>query len=374
MAVRQQFKAGEALATVALLAGICFFAILAAGVINLFPLMFSLGLVGVAGMLLLMVTAALMPSTADAPRSLLNRLLAVVLVVSAVWPGYIAYKYGAAPGVSPTRVVYWGLIVLWAFWFMASPVMRRHLFAQLAQAKLFHLVLGAYALWQFLASGFSITPFVSAYYLVKLLFGGYLFYLIVLSVVRDADDVERLIVWIALAAVAVSLIGVVENFRKANLFAGIFPSDPEQLETLEWIILDKSRSGAYRVASTFSHPLAFAEYLTMCLPLVAYLGFNGQTALRRWLGVCAIPLLLGAIYLTHTRSALITATIVVVTLTAIVGIRAAAQHRHFLKATLGAFTLVGVVVASIGGAGILTELTLGRDAAERGSTDARLVM
>ena len=374
MALTLPSNTGRVLASSALIVGIALIAAMMGFVVALFPISFSLGLIGLLGLLVLFLMAVILPAHLNAPGGLLRGMLSVVMVVSAVWPGYVAYKFGAAPGVNPARIVYWGMVTLWLFWLVGSPTLRAHLFAQLGRFKVLHGVLVIYAVWQLVICAFSLTPIYSAYYLVKLLLGGYLYYLIVLSVLRDSDDVERLVTWIVVAAALVSAIGVVEGFRKANFFAGIFPTDPEQLETLEWIILDKSRSGAYRVASTFSHPLALAEYLTMCLPLAAYLMLVGQTRWRRWLGIGAIPLLLISLYLSHTRSALITAAIVAITLMLIAGARAAAQRRNFFQAIVGGCVVVGVVLASVGGASVLTELTLGRDSAERGSTDARVVM
>ena len=216
-------------------------------VIVLFPPSFSAALIAILGLLVMILMAAIMPSHLDAPGGFLRGVLAIVLVALAVWPNYVAYKFGAAPGVNPTRLVYWGLITLWSFWLMASPPLRNHLFAQLRQFKWLHAILFTYVLWQLVTTAVSVSTIYSIYFLVKLLLGGYLLYMVVLSVLRDADDVERVITWIVVAAALVSLIGMAEGFRKANLFTGIFPTDPDQLEALEWIVLDKSRSGAYRV-------------------------------------------------------------------------------------------------------------------------------
>ena len=374
MALTLPSNTGRTLASAAFFVGVAILAALVGIIAAWFPLTFSLGLTGLLGLLVVFLMAVILPSHLHAPGGLLRGMIALVLVVSALWPGYVTFKYGAAPGMNPTRLAYWCLVMLWFFWFTASPKLRQHLFAQLGGFKGYHGLLVVFVVWQLLASAVSSSPFASSYYLVKLLFGGYLFYLVVLGVMRDAEDVERAVTWVVIAAALVSLIGMLEGFRKANLFAGLFPTDPEQLETLQWIILDKTRSGAYRVASTFSHPLAFAEYLTMCLPLAAYLVLNGQTRWRKVLGLGALPLMLVALYLSRTRSALVVAAIVAVTLMLIVGVRATAQRRNFLHAVIGTCLMVGVLLAMVGGGGLLTELTLGRDAAERGSTYARVDM
>lgn len=365
---------GRALASAAMALGLAFVALIFAAIIVIYPMSFTVGLIGLLGLSVLFLMAVILPGHLDAPGGFLRGMLAIVLVVMAVWPGYIGYKYGPIPTITPTRIVYWGLVVLWTFWLVASPRLRSQLFVQIFRYKMLHAVLGVFFFWQLVTAAFSVAPIFSAYYAIKLFLGGYLMYMIVLSVLRDADDVERVITWIVIAAMVVSLFGVAEGIRKANLFVTLLPTDPEQLETLEWIILDKSRSGAYRVAATFSHPLALAEYLTMCLPLAAYLCINGQIIARRLLGTGAIPLLLVALYLSRTRSAVISAAIVGATLIVIAGIRAASQRRNFFKAVAGVFAITGVLLSIAGGIGVLGELTLGRDRAERGSTEARLYM
>ena len=374
MALTLASNARQVLASSVLVVFVALLAMLIGVVIVLFPMSFSAALIALLGLLVMILMAAILPAQLNAPGGLLRGMLAIVLVVSVVWPSYVTYKFGAAPGVSPTRLVYWGLITLWSFWLMASPSLRNHLFERLRRFKWLHAILVSYVLWQLVTTAFSVSTVYSTYYLVKLLLGGYLFYMIVLSILRDSDDVERVITWIVVSAALVSMIGMVEGFRKANLFAGIFPTDPEQLEALEWIVLDKSRSGAYRVASTFSHPLAFAEYLTMCLPLAAYLCLNGQTRMRVFIGYSAVPLMLAALYLSRTRSALITAAVVLATLIVIAGVRAASQRQNFFKSVAGAFAIAGVVLTAIGGVGVFTDLAIGRDAAERGSTYARVYM
>jgi hypothetical protein len=374
MALTLPSNARQVLASSVMVVFVALLAMMIGVVIVMFPPSFSAALIAILGLLVMILMAAILPSHLDAPGGFLRGMLAIVLVVSVVWPNYVTYKFGSAPGISPTRLVYWGLITLWSFWLMASPPLRNHLFAQLGQFKWLHAVLIAYIVWSLVTAAFSVSTVYSTYYLVKLLLGGYLFYMIVLSILRDADDVERVITWIVVAAALVSLIGMAEGFRRANLFAGIFPTDPEQLETLEWIVLDKSRSGAYRVASTFSHPLAFAEYLTMCLPLAAYLCLNGQTRMRVFIGYSAVPLILVGLYLSRTRSAFITAAVVAATLIVIAGVRAASQRKNFFVAVAGAFAIAAVITASIAGVGILTELAVGRETAERGSTNARIYM
>ncbi|CAN0505966.1 unnamed protein product, partial [Phaeothamnion confervicola] len=111
-----------------LVAFVALLAIISGVVIALFPPTFTAALTAILGLLVMILLAAILPAHMDAPGGFPRGMLAIVLVVSAIWPGYVTYKFGAAPGVSPTRLVYWGLITLWSFWLLASPALRNHLF------------------------------------------------------------------------------------------------------------------------------------------------------------------------------------------------------------------------------------------------------
>ena len=125
----------RAMASVAMAVTLVMVAVLLSAVVVLFPITFSLVLIGLLGLSVLFLMAVILPGHIDAPGGFLRGMLAVVMVVAAVWPGYIAYKYGAAPGVNPTRLVYWGLITLWMFWLGASPGLRAQLYEKLARFK-----------------------------------------------------------------------------------------------------------------------------------------------------------------------------------------------------------------------------------------------
>jgi O-antigen ligase len=126
--------------------------------------------------------------------------------------------------------------------------------------------------------------------------------------------------------------------------------------------------------STFTHPLTFGEYLALSLPLAAYLVGYSSTRWQRLLGLGALPAMLAGLYLTHTRSPLIAAGVAVILLVAFLGIRALRQQRSFAISVAGAFSLIALAFAAFAMLGIVTELILGRNAAETGSSIDRLIM
>ena len=160
MALTLASNARQVLASSVLVVFVALLAMLIGVVIVLFPMSFSAALIALLGLLVMILMAAILPAHLNAPGGLLRGMLAIVLVVSVVWPSYVTYKFGAAPGVSPTRLVYWGLITLWSFWLMASPSLRNHLFERLRRFKLLHAILVSYVVWQLVTAAFSVSGFV----------------------------------------------------------------------------------------------------------------------------------------------------------------------------------------------------------------------
>lgn len=361
---------GIALATLAVAAT----ALMAGYFAAIYPAWFVLKVGIVLTSLVVWVFALLAPSHAAAPERLMKWMLNGLLLLWGAWPGYLSYKVGPLPDINPVRLLYWGLIAIWMFSMIASREFRSALWARLARFKMFFWLITLFSLWQIVSGFASEFWFYSVYYALKALIPGYVVFLVAVTIYKNLEELEQAVMMIVIAAVIASLIGFAEAVHGSNLFVRFFPSDPERLQGMAWIMLEKSREGALRISSTFSHPLALAEYLSMCLPLAAYLMFKGTTRARRWLGMLAIPIIIAAIYLTHARSALIAVGAVVAIYAAIAGLSGMRQSRRFSHSLLGAFVLVVVAASSIVALGSAMQLAEGRTAEERGSTQARIIM
>ena len=367
---KSAYLLGIALATLVVMA----IALITGFFAAVYPTWFVLKVGIVATALVVWLFALLVTSDTAAPERLLKGMLNILLLLWGVWPAYLSYKVGSLPDINPVRLVYWTLIAVWLYSMTASKSFRSALFERVKSFKIFFWVITAFTLWQ-IVSGFASEYWsYSAYFAIKALLPGYVVFLIAVSVYRSLAELERAVIVVVIAAVIASLIGFAEAVHGSNLFLRFFPSDPEQLQSLAWILVEKSREGVLRVSSTFAHPLALAEYLSMCLPLAAYLMLKGATRTRRWLGLLAIPVIAAAIYLTHARSALIAVGAVTIIYATVAGLSGMQQGRRFAHSLLGAFVLVVVVVSGIAAIGSAMELAQGRTVAERGSTQARVIM
>lgn len=371
-----QSKSKFALPTITKIAGVLaltLFAIFLGLLTAVFPVSYTIRVTIILSAAVIFIAALSIPAARPAPDSFLRGLTYALLVVWVVWPAYLTYKIGPTPGLSPTRVLYWSLILIWFFWFAASSSLRSTLWSRLKPIRPFGIVLGTYLLWMLIcaiATGYIF----SLYYAIKLMLGPVLIFLIVISCFRGRADVERALFYVVLAAILSSCIGIAESIHKANFFAGLLQIDPDATATMEWAVGDRSRDGIYRVASTFSHPLALGEYLVMSLPLAVYLLMYGDSRLKRVLVFAGLPLIAVAIYTTHTRSSLIAAGVVVFFVLVFLGLRMARQRKSFAITILGAFMLIFIIVAALAAVSAAPDLIAGRSANEASSSAVRRVM
>lgn len=88
--------------------------------------------------------------------------------------------------------------------------------------------------------------------------------------VRALDRFDKLIVAIVVAGGVICVIGMVEAAIQRNIVAAAFPMMEVTDDDYLRIALAEKLRGTYRVQSTFFHPLAFASYLVLLIPLGIY--------------------------------------------------------------------------------------------------------
>lgn len=289
-------------------------------------------------------------------------------------PSYLPFKYGIAPGLNPSRLATWALLAIWLFHVVASGRVRGLLIERIKSSPFAFLAVVAFVTWQIVAAFLSEQPVFSLYVVLKGVVPAFLIFLIFLSSVESWRQSETAIVSLLLGALFSCLVGAIEWRTQVNPFTRFFPVDPDQLEGLAWILADKSRGGAYRVSATFTHPLALAEFLCMCLPLAGLVAIRGSTKLIRRFGQFMVPALMFTIYLSHTRSSLIGAALVVGLFTFNASLLMV-KDRARPAAAMGGWMLLAILAISVVAAsGIFSTLAEGRNPAERGSSQARVIM
>jgi hypothetical protein len=356
-----------------------FVAVVLGGIAALFPASFAVKLAFLMGGVTIFFLSLFVPADTVAPRASIRRLLFVLLVVWVAWPVYLSYHGLPGPGVNPTRLVYWSLVGFWFFWFVASRDLRMQLSARIATFRPFFLMLWLFLGWNLLCAILSEAPVPSLYYLVKLMIGPVLIFFIALSCLRDRKDVDFAFMLIVVAALIACAVGMLEAVKKANIFYDIVPSLFPQGSDLAdfWadkLAGDKSRAGAYRVMSTFTHPLTFGEYLALSLPLAVYLVIFAKERWRRLLSLIALPAIMAGLYVAHTRAPLLAAAVAALGLAGFLGVLAMRQKRSFAVSAVGFFAMVAFAFAVVALVGVAIDLAAGRNAEEAASSFSRIIM
>ena len=126
-----------------------------------------------------------------------------------------------------------------------------------------------------------------------------LMFLMIVSVVRTAGDVDRLIRLLVVGGAVVAVTAVVEYWTRSNLYDNL----PRVMPLLEPLgdagTGGGLRGGLHRTAASAEHPIALGATLTLLLPFAVYLSV---TASRRWM-IAAVLLVLGA-FTTVSRTSL----------------------------------------------------------------------
>ncbi|GEM_PF-6765974 len=224
-------------------------------------------------------------------------LLIMYLSMFSLWPFYIDIRIADSVGLNPQRLALAVLIVFALFAFMADPSTRRHLISLQRAFPLLFVACIIYSLIR-LASGAAngaASFFIAAYEVVSNIA------LIFVSIiaVRSLNDARLLFLALITCGLAVSAYAIIERYQGHNLFSQFADPDTRAGFTA---IMDKTRDGAYRVQSTFEHPLSLSQYLVIIAPLA--LVFIRS---KKWFLLSGVSFLcmLAAAAFTGSRSALV---------------------------------------------------------------------
>lgn len=348
------------------------FAIFMGLLIAVFPIGFIAKIAVLEVLIVVIACAILSQSTAEKGNWGLMMLVTVWIIFHACTPTYISFKISYLPDISPYRLAEW-LIVATVFYRWASSRHFRILFYQrvIDVSPMLGLLLAMLG-WSLICSVSGESPLFSIVYVSKTWIFSTLFFVLFLVAVRTKEDIERIIFVALLAALFATAIGMAEWFYKDNLFRSLFPSDPDRMADLEWIVSERFRDGVYRVSSLFKHPLVYGEYLAMTLPFCLYFLTNAKQSIVRYcaiLGLIFIPI---GIYVSHTRSSIIASVAgVIVYMIALAIGRSKVKSGRILVVMVAAIAACALMIMML----FLTkDMLQGRTQGERGSSNARVIM
>lgn len=317
----------------------------------------------------------ILPKRDAAPDGVLNRLLWLLVALIHLWPPYVVYRIGNMPTLNPTKLAWL------AFLFTAtySILSCRQPMARIKARCNKHPVLISSILflltWRVVSSAGGIQPIAQILGLGAEIVSCYLIFFIVLAVLRDEQDVFRLLSALLLIALAQASLASYESFVKHTLFDRFIVMNAADSLTMLDTLREKFRDGHYRAQGTFEHPMVLAEYLAMMVPLAAALFLTKAGRLVRWAGVGFVPLAIAMIVASRSRSGIAVLLIAVLLVGMLLILPRGKGSRDANLAILTAALLLPVLLLFGYFAGIeLFSLITGRSHSEAGSTMARVLM
>ncbi len=233
---------------------------------------------------LLLLILWMLPDRATFPEHSLEQSFSWFVALYYLWPSYIAIALPGLPWFSAGRIALLVLMVIALYSLATSSVFRRQMFVTAQTSKtvwtLFLVQLGAQVVPLLLSS----TPFaVLTHFANNQMYWTALFFIGCFLFVTPGRATRFAALFVGLA-IFLSVFGVLEHYQERLIWAGHIPSflkvDNDRL--LDIVMSGQARDffGGYRVHSTFTVSLLFAEFLSLALPFLLHWMVTGQS---RWL-------------------------------------------------------------------------------------------
>jgi len=283
------------------------------------------------------------------------------------WPSYVVIVVGPI-GVNPIRIVLLCLLIIWSISFFLFGNLQRHIRIIYKQNKVLILLITAFFLQGIVAAilgSANKSVSLSAAILQILYFP--VFMLFAVSYIRSLRHVVIFSVVVMISLFIAEAIALLEVAMNGSFFAQYVDAASK---TAEQILEGKVRDGRYRVTSTFSNPLSFAEFMVLLYPICFYVVRQVKKRLYRNLAASQIVLIPICMWFTGSRAGL---GLLVLSLVWILWLQSGqvirAQRVLLVSLVICATLILGIILELDR---ILIDILLGTGGAE-GSSYARLL-
>lgn len=324
---------------------------------------------------LLIVVFWVAPVVHSYPKKLLMNLFFLWLGASILWPSYLSLRLPGFPGIEPSRVLLSMLIMVWMFYVMKNPNIRKNLYSTYINNTKYLLVFFFIFLIQLVAIFFSESFFQSLFYYIKVLIEVFLPALILISILSFKKDIETFLLVLAVVGGGVVLISLMEIIISKNVFLLYLPPGfVMSSEFIEQALSEKIRGGVFRVQGPFGHPLLLAQFLVVLLPVYVYLFFMGTNKGIRLISFILIPLTIVVLYKTGSRAIFVgiaveIAVIAVLYLRLVIVTKRASTLGWIVIVSYPIFILLAMFIFYL-----TMDFFLGQTVSEMNSTNARFLM
>ena len=314
-----------------------------------------------------------LPTVRRLPQKHLLVFFGLCLFLYFVWPKHVFIPVAALPVKHPQKILYLFFLAVWVAYLFKSVEMRRQFTQSFVRNKtIVWLWIGLVA-WRFLTVLTSDEPLFSFFRFFDDFLTYYIWFPVVLTLVRSDADVRTVMNWLLAAAIVTSLFVLPEVLIKKNLFLSISTMDMVDPVQAQQITSAKFRGGTYRAQSSFDHPLTFSEFLVTVMPWAAASLLVLRK--RRWMMAAALGLIGLALMLTNSRSSIAASMIMGALFLFIAVMRNARSGSRNPWPLAGAIFLLPLAIfVTVLFSGTMQEILAGRTSVEQGSSLARMQM
>lgn len=301
--------------------------------------------------------------------------LTALLLIFALWPSYMIFKFGQLPAVDGRRLIV-GLSIVLTFYLLVSrsSVATLLLNPESGPLKKGFWIVTAFVLLRVAscfiseATIYSITRVAwEIFYYYSMFFVAALFF----QEERYQDGFAKTLIF---AALVVAAFVIVERILQRNILAEHAPSVQEYEELAIAMQQGRIRDGNYRAQGTFEHPLVMAEFMAMAFCFGLAMVLWPKSKLEFIFGLVAVTLSPIAIWFSGTRAGILALGAgfgVVVLLRFFSAQKRATAYERSIRKFAFLLALSGVLIAVVPVALWIAE---GRSSRESGSTQVRVLM
>lgn len=252
--------------------------------------------------LLALIVIWALPDFPTGPTRLLGALFFTYTLIIPLWPNYLALTLPGLPWISLRRLTIFPMALIFFICISTSKRFRGSLRGLFDSASMLPGFILALVAIQLLTIPISPTPSGSLNIVLDSVFGAIIPFFVAAWLFQDSGKAFRwqsAMLWSALALCA---IGVLEWVNQQVLWAEHIPSFlAVGDEAVQRILEPDFRDGRYRVTTTFTVALAFAEFLAFATPFLLHRLFRSQSVFGLCFWAAADLFLLAIIISTQSR-------------------------------------------------------------------------
>lgn len=291
---RYRFIATSVLAAISLFYGLV---LGATGTIFLMQLLLPLGAVA-------FLVLWLLPETDNPSPRMVEVLFFAYLIVSMLWPDYLAIALPGLPWITLARLTALPLAFFYISSLSQSQRYRNEIKDVLSEVPLIWKAMATFAAVAAFSVAVSDKPVESANRFFVALYAWVMMFFVASHVFKRPGRATLFsyIVWAS--TIVICIITVMEFQKKALPWAGHIPSFLKiQDESVQRMLAPKSRgsTGIFRTQSKFASPLSMAEFLALSVPFVMHLAAYHRHWIIRIAGFATLPPMIWAIVQTDAR-------------------------------------------------------------------------